>query len=76
VSEEHFKFLVDQFKATKRAYWACRSCNNYAEGMNHRLRQIQETAEEALRIAQESKKETEQMRVENERESGEESGEM
>jgi hypothetical protein len=65
ISDEFFKFLAEQYKATGKGYWAC---SNYAEGMNHRLREIQQTAEEALKIAQESRKETEQLRKETEKE--------
>jgi hypothetical protein len=68
ISDEFFKFLAEQYKATGKGYWACRACSNYAEGMNHRLREIQQTAEEALKIAQESRKETEQLRKETEKE--------
>ncbi len=31
-----------QVKQTGRTYWTCRSCTNYAEGMHHRMKQIEE----------------------------------
>jgi hypothetical protein len=65
VSEEVFKFLSEQ---KGRSYWACRACSNYAEGMNHRLREIQETADEALKLAQESKRDTGLLREQAEKE--------
>jgi sugar-specific transcriptional regulator TrmB len=57
LTDDFFKCLAEQFKATNRAYWACRSCSNYAEGMNHRLREIQNQASEAVRIGTENKEE-------------------
>jgi hypothetical protein len=70
VSSEFFKFLAEQHKATGRAYWACRACSNYAEGMNHRLREIQLKADEALKLAKESRDELGQLsrQVEKEKE--------
>jgi hypothetical protein len=63
ISAEFFKFLAEQHKATGRAYWACRACSNYAEGMNHRLREIQEKAEEAVKLAKESVEETKKIQA-------------
>jgi hypothetical protein len=40
VTDDLFKFL-DQ-KLTGTAYWACRPCTVYAQGMNHRLKQMEE----------------------------------
>jgi hypothetical protein len=70
VSDEFFNMLAKQNKATGRAYWACRPCSIYAEGMNHRLKEVQEKAQEALTVAQASKKETGELRayVEKEKE--------
>jgi hypothetical protein len=54
LTDEFFKCLVEQYKATKRTYWACRACGAYAEGMNHRLMEIQEQTTEAIRIGREN----------------------
>jgi len=41
ISDEGFKFLEEQVKNTGMAFWACRACTAYANGMNHRLREMQ-----------------------------------
>jgi len=64
VTNELFKCLSDQFKATGRAYWACRSCCAYAEGMTHRLRQLEEKTAEATRMGEENAKEIRSLREE------------
>ena len=67
MTAEHFKCIAEQFKTTGRAYWACRSCNSYAEGMNHRLREIEEQSREAIRMGQENEKELRRLREEMEK---------
>lgn len=62
LSAEFFKCILEQFKATGRAYWACRSCNTYAEKMNHRLKEIEDKATEAVRLGEENEKEIRKMR--------------
>jgi hypothetical protein len=57
LTNDFFNCMAAQFKATKRTYWACRACGAYAEGMNHRLREIQDQASEAIRIGQENSEE-------------------
>ena len=42
MTDELYNLLDLQHKQTGKAYWACRSCTAYAEGMNHRVRQIEE----------------------------------
>jgi hypothetical protein len=42
VSDEFFNFLDKQKKETGVAYWACRPCTSYAQGMNHRMKQIED----------------------------------
>ncbi len=42
MTEELFNMIKYQVKQTGRTYWACRSCTNYAEGMHHRMKQIEE----------------------------------
>jgi hypothetical protein len=70
LTNDFFKCLADQYKATKRTYWACRSCGNYAESMTNKLREIQETATEAIRIGTENSEEIVKLkdRVEKEKE--------
>ena len=46
VSDELFDFLDKQMQATGVAYWACRPCTVYAQGMNHRMRGIEEAIQE------------------------------
>jgi hypothetical protein len=38
LTDAFFNSLAEQYKVSKRSYWACRACGAYAEGMNHRLR--------------------------------------
>jgi hypothetical protein len=70
LTNDFFKCLAEQYKATKRAYWACRACGNYAETMQHKLREIQEQATEAIRIGHENSEEITKLKgmVEKERE--------
>ena len=42
MSDEIFNFINAQFKQTGTAYWACRPCTAYAQGMNHRVKQLEE----------------------------------
>jgi len=64
LSNEVFNCLAEQFRLTKRAYWACRSCTNYAEGMNHRLKELEDKTREAVRLGQENEQEIKRLRVE------------
>jgi Pyruvate/2-oxoacid:ferredoxin oxidoreductase delta subunit len=41
ISNEFLKFLEEQKKNTGLAYWACRPCTLYAQGMKHRLREME-----------------------------------
>jgi hypothetical protein len=50
ISNEVFDFLDRQKKETGRAYWGCKPCSTYAEGMNHRLKQI----EDELKVVKQS----------------------
>jgi hypothetical protein len=67
VSDEFFKFLAEQHKATGRAYWACRACNNFAQTMNAKFKELHDKADNAVRLATESKVETSQLREQVER---------
>ena len=46
VTNDLFDFLDKQLTATGVAYWACRPCTVYAQGMNHRMRGIEEDIKE------------------------------
>lgn len=42
ISEEFFKFLEEQVKATGTAYWACRPCTAYAQNMNRKMKELED----------------------------------
>jgi hypothetical protein len=46
ISDDGFKFLEEQVKNTGTAFWACRACTAYANGMNHRMREIEAKLDE------------------------------
>jgi hypothetical protein len=46
MSDEVFQLLEKQKKESGITYWACRPCTVFAQGMNHRLRQIDEDIKE------------------------------
>jgi len=46
MSDEIFNFFELQHKQTGITYWACRPCTAYAQGMNHRVKQLEEEMEE------------------------------
>jgi hypothetical protein len=46
MSDEVFELLEKQKKESGITYWACRPCTVYAQGMNHRLRQIENDLKE------------------------------
>ena len=54
VTDELFDFLDKQHQATGVAYWACRPCTVYAQGMNHRMRSIEEDLKEVKKTVSES----------------------
>ena len=62
VTDDLFDFLDKQLTATGVAYWACRPCTVYAQGMNHRMRGIEEDIKEVKKAASENS--TEIRRVE------------
>jgi len=62
VTNDFFKCLSEQFKATGRAYWACRSCHAYAEGMSHRLKQLEKKTEDAIKMGEANAKEIENLK--------------
>lgn len=46
MSDEIFNFINSQRKQTGITYWACRPCTAYAQGMNHRVKQLEDEMEE------------------------------
>jgi hypothetical protein len=57
LTTEYFNAMVEQSKAAGMSFWACRPCRNYAAGMNHRLKEVQDMAKEAITIAKDNVKE-------------------
>ena len=52
MTDELFNMIDLQLKQTGKTYWACRSCTAYAEGMNHRVRQIEEELAEVKKACE------------------------
>ena len=46
MSDDLYHMLERLKKDTGTTYWACRACTAYTQGMNHRIRQIEEELEE------------------------------
>ena len=57
VTNNIFDFLDKQLQATGMAYWACRPCTVYAQGMNHRMRGIEEDLKEVKKSTAENSSE-------------------
>lgn len=51
-TDEVFQLIEAQRKASGRSYWACRPCMVYAEGMNHRLRQMEDRIEKVEKLTE------------------------
>lgn len=51
VSDEGFKFLDEQVKATGSAYWACRPCMAYSQGITQKIKVIEKDIEEVQKTA-------------------------
>jgi Mg2+ and Co2+ transporter CorA len=56
ISDEIIELLEKMKKETGSMYWACKPCNKYAQGMNHRLKEIEEDLKE---VKQNTKSNTE-----------------
>jgi len=63
ISDEHFKYLEEQAKATGSAYWACRSCMNYSQAITQKVKVIEKDIESLKGDVKENK--TGVQRVEN-----------
>jgi uncharacterized protein YehS (DUF1456 family) len=46
ISDDVFEFLDKLKKDTGVTYWACKPCTKYAQGMNHRMKEIEEDLKE------------------------------
>jgi hypothetical protein len=60
ISDEVFNLLDKMKKETGSMYWACKPCTRYAQGMNHRLKEIEEDLKE---VKQSTKSNTEAINV-------------
>jgi hypothetical protein len=56
VSDEGFKFLSDHLQATGTAYWACRSCIRYSQGITQRVRDMEKKLEDVHQEVKENTK--------------------
>jgi TolA-binding protein len=57
ISNEFLKFLEEQKKNTGLAYWACRPCIVYSQGITHRMKEMEKrltTVEEGTKKATEN----------------------
>ncbi len=55
VCDEVFDVLDRQHKNFGVAYWACRPCTAFAQGMNHRIKQIEDRMEKVEKEAEETR---------------------
>jgi uncharacterized protein YlxW (UPF0749 family) len=59
VSDEGFKFLSEQIQATGSAYWGCRSCISYAQGITKKVREVEKKLEEVHKEVKDNRKDIE-----------------
>ncbi len=57
ISDEFFKHLEDQVKNTGSAYWACRPCSTYSQGITKKMRAV-ETKVDQIKDSVEEVKDT------------------
>jgi putative protein kinase ArgK-like GTPase of G3E family len=55
MSADVFDLIDKQKRDTGVTYWVCRSCTMYAQGMNHRLKQIEDELKEVKQTASSNK---------------------
>jgi Mg2+ and Co2+ transporter CorA len=55
ISDDVFNFLDKMKKETGATYWACKPCTKYAQGMNHRMREIEEDLKEVKQSTKQNK---------------------
>ncbi len=56
LSDEAFKGLDTQAKETGMAFWACRSCLNFAKKVNNQFKKVDERAEKTEKKVEENRK--------------------
>jgi hypothetical protein len=61
VSDDGFKFLSEQLQATGDAYWACRSCLAYSQGITKRVKEVERKLEEVQKEVKNNTKEIERV---------------
>jgi hypothetical protein len=61
VSDDGFKFLSEQLQATGDAYWACRSCLAYSQGITKRVKEVERKLEEVQKEVKSNTKEIERV---------------
>lgn len=42
ISDEFFRYLEEQVKATGTAYWACKPCTSYAQSINRKVKEVED----------------------------------
>jgi hypothetical protein len=61
VSDEGFKFLSEQIQATGSAYWGCRSCISYAQGITKKVREVEKKLDEVQKEVKDNAKDIERV---------------
>jgi hypothetical protein len=56
ISDDGFKFLSEQVQATGSAYWACRSCLAYSQGITQRVKNVEKRLDEVHQEVKDSAK--------------------
>ncbi len=52
ISDDGYKFVIEQLQLTGVGYWACRACASYAVNMNRRLKQIEDKLEQCTKTVE------------------------
>jgi hypothetical protein len=56
VSDDGFKFLSEQLQATGYAYWGCRPCVSYSQGITKRVREVEKKLDEVQKEVRDNTK--------------------
>lgn len=62
ISDEFFKHLEDQVKNTGMAYWACRPCQNYAQGITKKMKSVEKRVDDVVNNVEEVKKDLKEVK--------------
>jgi hypothetical protein len=54
ISDDGFKFLSEQVQATGSAYWACRSCLAYSQGITQRVKDMEKKLDDVQKEVKDS----------------------